>query len=175
MTMTIERTSTTEEKGTGTGVSINVKLDERGTRSEDEKGKSDVSMTVTPIPAKRGSEKDEEVVLDGEVTVFRRLGPDKDETEENNLEKKQVDDDVKIELVKSERQKLPPPRYQKPEDLNPMEVLEWDHQGVGKLPGSNIKVSFYTSHRVYTIPVKDAFLFFANAVFIFGNKLDFPS
>ncbi|XP_054273821.1 lethal(3)malignant brain tumor-like protein 3 isoform X2 [Macrosteles quadrilineatus] len=133
--MIIERTSSTEDKGTGTSMTIQ-RIDERSW-SEEEKKKSDMSVTVTPFTPRRASEKEDEG-QDYDITVSC-LGPVSVEPEEKKTEKKQMDDEVKIELLKPERQKLPPPRYQKPEDLNPMEVLEWDHQGVGKLPGSNIK------------------------------------
>ncbi|XP_046679851.1 uncharacterized protein LOC124367224 isoform X4 [Homalodisca vitripennis] len=143
--MTIERTPMVSE---GTSMATIVRVD-------DECRAEEMGM--------RGTDCSEGLVLDGEVTVRRLVGPDKEEIPEKKqieddvkielvkkkqveddvkielMKKKQIDDDVKIELVKPERQKLPPPRYQKPEDLNPMEVLEWDHQGVGKLPGSNIK------------------------------------
>lgn len=85
-----------------------------------------------------GDNKDDTVVLDGEVTV-RRLAPYN--TDHVRIsEKYTTDDDVNIEIVKPERDKDCDKKIEKPEDIDPMEVLEWDHQGVGKLPGSNLKV-----------------------------------
>lgn len=141
--ITIERTSSVTTYNKATSVNLLLRSDEKGTKIEEEISRTDSGVSPCPISLLRGCEQDNSLVLDGEVTM-RRLGPDRDVAQE----KKQLDDDVKIELVKPkatkswERQKPPPPRYQKPEDLNPMEVLEWDHQGVGKLPGSNIKVTF---------------------------------
>lgn len=94
--------------------------------------KMDIKSEETVI-----NNEDEGVLLDGEVTV-RRLAMDSEET--SFPEKQPCDDDVKIEIIKPENDRsLSPPLTQKPEDLDPMQVIEWDQQGVGKLPGSKIK------------------------------------
>uniref|UniRef100_A0A1B6K968 SAM domain-containing protein n=2 Tax=Graphocephala atropunctata TaxID=36148 RepID=A0A1B6K968_9HEMI len=148
--MTIERTPmvSVDDKGTST---IIMRMDDDGRAAE---------VGATSASA-RGTNRGEGLVMDGEVTVRRLVGPERTEDPEKRqmeddvrielVKRKHVEDDMRIELVKKKLvedevrielvkpQKLPPPRYQKPEELNPMEVLEWDHQGVGKLPGSNIK------------------------------------
>lgn len=152
--MTIERTPnlSSDERGTttmkGTTMSISLRADEKMPKTDEEiskyekiskKGeeKSDMGTSMSSLRGSKGGPGD--VLLeDDEMTISmtRLLGP----TREEYLEKLQLDYDMTIELVKPDKPKPPLPRYQKPEDLNPMEVLEWDHQGVGKLPGSNIKV-----------------------------------
>lgn len=149
--MTIERTPNLsgDEKGTtmkGTSMSISLRADEKMPKTDEEiykfdkmskKGeeKSDMGTSMSSM---RGSKGGDVLLEDEEMTISmtRLLGP----TREEYLEKLQLDYDMTIELVKPDKPKPPPPKYQKPEDLNPMEVLEWDQQGVGKLPGSNIKV-----------------------------------
>lgn len=132
------------------------KFDKMSKRGEE---KSELGTSVTSLPPLRGSRGRDVLLDDEEVTISmtRLLGPNREEY----LEKMQVDCDMTIEVVKPDKPKIPPPKYQKPEDLNPMEVLEWDHQGVGKLPGSNIKVSlsFLNCHPI-------AFLFVITNYFL---------
>lgn len=90
---------------------------------------------------------DESLVIDGEVTVRRVCnnstsningdsginGADK----ENTSPDRSLDDEVKIEVIKQEQQD----KSQSIDDFDPMKVLEWDTKGVGKLPGSDLKVT----------------------------------
>lgn len=121
--MTVERTETTKSCNFDETL-VEVKVESTST-------KADIKSEEAVITNEDG------VLLDGEVTV-RRLAMDSEET--SFPEKQSSDDDVKIEIVKPENDKrLSPPIAQKPEDLDPMQVIEWDQQGVGKLPGSKIK------------------------------------
>lgn len=126
--LTIELISvSTEERGTST------QSDDKGTSTDERHKEASGLTTKYGLPLRK---KEAGFNMDVDVTL-KLASKDDDKGVED---KPQSDDDVRIELVKPSKPKLPPPRYQKPEDLNPMEVLEWDQQGVGKLPGSNIKV-----------------------------------
>lgn len=91
---------------------------------------------------------DENVVLDGEVTMRRVNGSSlggggssasNGADKENTSPDKQLDDEVKIEVIKQERDNMITPPV---DDFDAMKVLEWDNKGVGKLPGSDLKVCF---------------------------------
>ncbi|XP_075220539.1 lethal (3) malignant brain tumor isoform X1 [Lycorma delicatula] len=87
---------------------------------------------------------DECVVLDGEVTMRRLNGssagaagsPSNGADKENTSPDKPLDDEVKIEVIKQERDNVITPPV---DDFDAMKVLEWDNKGVGKLPGSELK------------------------------------
>uniref|UniRef100_A0A1B6E440 SAM domain-containing protein n=1 Tax=Clastoptera arizonana TaxID=38151 RepID=A0A1B6E440_9HEMI len=82
----------------------------------------------------------DDLVLDGEVTVRRLVA---DNSGDAQISSKQVSvDDFNIEIVKLEKCKEQEKKLDKPvvtEDIDPMKVIQWDQNGIGTLPGSNLR------------------------------------